>query len=192
MTLYLGNLINFDELQTKYEKRIKVRFNTDWKTTGSGVLHSFQEMYFNDNKLMHDWINTPYSEKRSRQFANELVLQFIELDPHQWLFVDAVSVGVKEGHKFTDSVEPEIYKDLWVTEGESVAELEPYKDRLIVNKKNSRQNWFYTNRDIIDTIAVQQILPASYKNIENKFPGFDNVSRSYKELSLVINQPEWK
>lgn len=94
--LTLGNLIDFNELELKYNKRVKLRFNTDWKSKETRVGHCFRMMYFDDERLLNNWMNSTYSEKTTRQNNNEIVMQFIEILPHRWLFVDAVNVIKKK------------------------------------------------------------------------------------------------
>lgn len=190
--LTLGNLIDFNELELKYNKRVKLRFNTDWKSKETRVGHCFRMMYFDDERLLNNWMNSTYSEKTTRQNNNEIVMQFIEILPHRWLFVDAVNVIKKEGSRFTDTLEPKIYYDMWTTKVEPVSELDKFKGILVVDWRNKNQAWRYTNRNIIDVIPVYEILHESYKTLQLEFPGFDNISLSYNKLKRVIHHKGWQ
>lgn len=199
----LSQIIDFDGLIEKYnnkpsgvKKRLKFRFNTDWATGDTGTYHSYKQMYFDDEELMSNWMNSTYrgdvKKNNRRQMVEDIVFHFIEIEPHKWLFVGAVNVLKDRGHQFDDSLEPDIYKDTWTCQVEPIKELDAFKDVLIVEFTNKPQNYFYVNRDILDDVAIDQILPVPYKERQFQFPGFNNVSMGYKNLNHVIDGKEWK
>ena len=45
--------------------------------------------------------------------------------------------------------------------------------------------FFYTNKNILDSIMLHQITSKPYFEIDNEFPGYENLSKSYIELKKI-------
>ncbi len=196
MSILLKDILRFDELKKAYpEKRIKLRFNTSWKeknAQGVWVERNYLEMYCQEERreFFENSILSLGSNKKSRMNKKDLVFQFIEIEPHIWLLVDAVNVLKADGTSlkyddFRNSNFP-------VADVERLEQYQPFFDRLTVNWKNLPQQFYYVKEDIIDSIEVKEILPNKYLNIENDFAGYENVSKSYIELSNLIVKSSWK
>lgn len=73
--------------------------------------------------------------------------------------------------------------------------LEKYQDlfgRVVVNFHNDSQQMFRNANNIIDFLIIKEILPSIYSGFD--FPGYDNVSLSYRELETIVkgDYPSYK
>lgn len=196
MGILLKDVLQFDELKKKYpKKRIKLRFNTSWKDSNSEgklIERNYLEMYckLENREFFKNSILSLGSGKKSRMSKKDLVFQFIEVEPHIWLLVDAVDVKEADGSllkfdEFRNSYFP-------VAKVETLTQYQPFFNRLTVNWKNLPQQFYYVKNEIINSVEINEILPKEYLNLENDFVGYENVSKSYVELSNLIMKNSWK
>lgn len=73
--------------------------------------------------------------------------------------------------------------------------LEKYQDlfgRVVVSFHNDSQQMFRNANSIIDFLIVKEILPSIYSGFD--FPGYDNVSLTYRELETIVkgDYPSYK
>ena len=198
----LKDILDFDGLKEELKKqypdcRIKLRFNTSWTDkdgNGKELYRNYLDMYTSDDKdtinFFYDSILSIYGGKRVRLVEQDIVFQFIEIKEHIWLLVDVVVITkqCREKKGYNDFTKCEYD----VAEAVRLEKYNPYFSRLTVEWKNAPQNFFYVKEDIINSICVNEILPRDYREIDEEFCGYENVSKSYKALKNVIDKPKWK
>ena len=196
MGILLKDILCFNELKKNFpKKRIKLRFNTSWKEkdfNGKLVERNYLQMYCQEEKyeFFKNSILSLGSNKKSRMNKKDLVFQFIEIEPHKWLLVDAVNVIKADGtlQKY-DTFRNSYFA---IAETEQLIQYKPYFNRLTVNWKNLPQQFYYVKKEIIDSIEINEILPNEYLSMESDFIGYENVSKSYAELSNLMVKSSWK
>lgn len=178
MEILLKDVLNFDKLEKDYpDRRIKLRFNTNWKH-GEKIIN-YNEMYragrdeFFNNSILSVWSNT-----KRRISDEDIIFQFIEVACHKWLLIDAVKViSTNKGD---------------YAEAETLNEYEVYFGRLFVKFTNLPQQFFYVSKSIIDNIAIWEISKEHYLKTEEEFTGYENVCKSYNKLKQIIDNQNWK
>lgn len=191
----LKSILHFDELIKRFQnKRIKLRFNTDWDdelADGSKYRRNFLEMYENNSPTLIDEMLSNGSDKKNRNSNEDLTLLFIKIDQQKnlWLFVDAYNITDANGHK---AINPATHKEYKAANAERLFEYEPYFGRLVVEWKNLSQQFYYVKPEIINNIELTEILPLSYREYGEAFPGYEAVSKTYRELRKVIAKQDWR
>lgn len=89
----------------------------------------------------------------------------------------------------------QITKDLDRLDGvgyefESIPEYEKYLGRLVIKFKNNSQTMIRNASSVIEECEVYRILPNVFDN--DIFPGYENVSVSWSQLSHYIEKETWK
>lgn len=178
MNILLKDILNFDKLEKEYpDRRIKLRFNTNWED-GEKIIN-YNEMYragrdeFFDNSILSVW-----GPKRRRISDEDIIFQFIEVSAHKWLLIDAVKIVSTNKGEFA--------------EAETLNEYEVYFGRLFVKFTNLPQKFFYVSRDIINKVEVWEISKEHYLKTEEEFTGYENVCKSYNKLKQIIDNQNWK
>lgn len=197
--ILLKDILKFDELRQKYpNKKIKLRFNTPWydtdktgKTVERNQLLFYKSTDKKDRRFLEENILSVFSPKGKSRIAEcDIIFQFIQISSHRWLLIDAVNIINKIRKE-------KGYNDLTgckfdVADGEHLSCFDSYYDRLIVDWKNKPQTFFYNNKDIVDNVVVREILPQPYLELDNDFPGYENILHMYRDLKSSIYSPEWQ
>ena len=190
----LKNILRFDELLQRFpSKRIKLRFNTDWEdalSDGSKRKRCFLEMYEGNSPTLVDEMLSNGSEKKNRNSNEDLTFLFIKIyrQKNLWLFVDAYKITDANGHK---AVNPVTHKEYNSANAERLHEYEPFLGRLVVEWKNLSQQFYYVKPEIINSIELKEILPLPYLESGESFPGYEAVSKTYRELRNIITKQDW-
>lgn len=138
----------------------------------------------NNEDLMNimSWKKSVGAKQSFRILDTKYCLQFIRLDILKqydyWLFIGAFEVGHYEpnlnGH--------ELYK---LTQSEF---FEKYNERLVIKyKKHSGDKQAKLKIANLKTLEVVQIFDKKFDSVNKHFPGYDNLSLSFSELSSIIN-----
>ncbi|MBI5499776.1 MAG: GIY-YIG nuclease family protein [Deltaproteobacteria bacterium] len=152
-------------------KRCKVHF----ATTGSSGAGPFEAYLAGTFKSWQE-------DQSHRNFKREFVVSLIQLHRARWLFAGVWRVlGVEPNGRggFT-------YRT------EAVEQFNPLVGRVIVTfEKKFRQSYPYAET-CLDKLQVTELRPE--KMSVREFPGFDSVSVSFDELSLIVRDgvPSWK
>lgn len=190
----LKDILRFDELLQRFPgKRIKLRFNTDWEDTlsdGSKCKRNFLEMYEGNNPTLVNEMLSNGSEKKNRNSNKDLTFLFIKIDRQKnlWLFVDGYKITDANGHKAVNLV---THKEYNSAKAERLNQYEPFFGRLVVEWKNLPQQFFYVKPEIINNIELTEILPLPYLESGESFPGYEAVSKTYRELRKIITKQDW-
>lgn len=177
--ILVKDILNFEELQKKYpERRIKLRFNKYKKY--DDITYDFVKWYKQEKeeKIFRESLLTVWSTQKKRIQDNDIIFQFIEINPHKWLFVDV--------HKIISTESDNI------AEAETLTEYEQYFGRLSVTFTNLPQQFYYVAPEIINNIEVNEITKSHYLELEEEFIGYENVCKTYEELEKIIDKTNWK
>jgi len=185
----LNDLFRFDDLLKQYPgKRIKLRFNTNWKDQETKKYYDFVDMYQSDSPDFEPYILSIGSHGKKRNKVEDIQFQFIEVESHKWLFVGAYNI-LEESSKTHTNINGITFN---FANAFRISELDKYKDRLIVDWINKPQSFFYTDRNLIDNVKIDSILKEGYFETSKEFPGFENLSLTYQALKTNINNPLWR
>lgn len=192
----LKDILRFDELLQRFPgKRIKLRFNTDWDEIhedGTKLRRSFLEMYEDESKeeLIYSMLSTG-SDKKNRNSNRDLTFQFIRISNQDnlWLLVDAYNITNANGRPVMNPRTDERYNS---ATGERLTEYQSFFGRLVVEWKNLPQQFYYVKPELIDSIEVREILPVTYLEQGEAFPGYEAVSKTYRELHRIISKKDWR
>jgi hypothetical protein len=186
MTILLKDILNFKTLLEKYKgKRIKLRFNTNWKY--NDIIFDYAEMGRKKEEYFVPMMLTVGNKNQSRNSINDIQFQFIEVERHKWLFVGAYDIKSRDGltyHFSADYSEP-------YAEAVRIQECDQYSERLIVDFKNRGQSFFYVNSEIINSVQIDSISAKPYFELDINFPGYENLCKSYYELKQHWNNKSW-
>lgn len=196
VSIKLKDILGFSALKEKYSSkkyRIKLRFNTSWWDTndkGEKLFRDLLNLYTSTNDDDKKFFNDSILSSKSRLAEGDIVFQFIEIEPHKWLFIDAVEITKKSREEkgyntFTNS-------EFDVAEAKKLIIYAPFFNRLVVNWKNLPQRFFYVDSKIIDSVEVETVLSNNYLETDEEFLGYENISRTYNRLKQVIDKPSWK
>jgi len=190
----LKSILHFDRLREEYsDRRIKLRFNTSWyEKDKSGRRVRFRdlwEMYKSgEHQYMHDSLRSLGKEKKKRLSDKDIVFQFIEMGAgsHRWLLIDVEKVISAEFGTKNSSGKSGIA----ITE--RLPEYAPLFGRLIVKWTNLAQQFYYVDKDIVDDVKLQEILPNPYlEHGGDDFEGYEAVCKSHRELKRIIEKKDW-
>lgn len=194
-TILLYEIFEFERLLTIYPgKRIKLRFNTSWSVEiepGKIVRCEHKEMYASNTPGYEHEILSIGSDSKKRLQDTDIVFQFIKIaEPDKWLFIGASNIiDSNNCHDGFNTLTGRTFK---YAQAEKLVQYNKYAGRVIVNWKNKPQQFFYTSPDIVNSIAVREILPEHYLTVSDEFPGYENVCKSYAELKRCLKKSEWK
>lgn len=192
--IYLKNILDFDLLLNRYnanikykknQRKIKIRFNTNWKDDVG--YYDFVDMYLNNYSDFEPYILSIGSRKRKRNDINDIQFQFIQVELHKWLFVGAYVINEIESFRHTNS--KGISFDY--ANATRLTEYDIYVNRLLVNWTNLPQQFFYTSKEIINQMIVSEICSKPYFEQDSEFPGYENLSKSYIDLKVHWNNKSW-
>ncbi|MDE6250440.1 MAG: GIY-YIG nuclease family protein [Alphaproteobacteria bacterium] len=160
--------------------RRQVRFNIK----DDIVPRDFAEMHHDQDDDFEPWILTVGKPNNTRMQLNDVIFQFIRIDAYQnrWLFVGA--------YKILDLNKGRI-KNYIYANAKRLSEFDVFNGRLVIEKPANR-SFRYIDDNILDNITVSCVLPQSYRENADKFPGCDNLCYDYKSLSRCIHSTEWK
>ncbi|RZI49018.1 GIY-YIG nuclease family protein [Lactococcus kimchii] len=186
MTILLKDILNFETLLEKYKgKRIKLRFNTNWKY--NDIVFDYADMCRMKEDYFIPMMLTAGSKSVSRNAVNDIQFQFIEVEKHRWLFVGAYDI--KSRDSLTYHFSANYFKSY--AEAVRIQEYDQYAERLIVDFKNRGQSFFYVNPEIINSVQVDSISTEPYFELDINFPGYENLCKSYYDLKQHWNNKLW-
>ncbi len=178
MSILLKDILRFDELLKKYpNKRVKLRFNTNWYDEKRGWIDYNQRYLDGRDKFFDNSILSIWSKTKRRISDNDIIFQFIEVKPHIWLLIDVSYIKSAEGD---------------FAKAKRLDEYEKYFGRLFIKWTNLPQQFFYVKKDIINSIELHKIAEKHYLETEEDFNGYENVCKKYKQLKQIIDQKTWK
>lgn len=185
MTILLKDIFNFEALLENHKgKRIKLRFNTNWKY--EEFLFDYVVMCKEKEErfvpLMLTMGNT------TRNLICDIQFQFIEVEVHKWLFVGAYDIKTPDSLSY--SLPDGTFIDNYA-EANRLSEYDIFVERLIVEFKNRAQRFFYVRDDIINSVKVDSILSKTYFESDIEFPGYENLCKSYHNLKQHWNNKSW-
>lgn len=167
--ILISDLFGFNKLRESYpDRRIKLRFNTSWNTNdrqGHRMRRDFYQMYANHEAIFEPWI---LSQAKSRNRDDDITFQFIEVQPHRWLFVGAYVILAKDALVARDPIAD--YDEIPYARAEKLPQYEAFEGRAIFDWKNKNQVWRYVNPDIVDNVSLFEILSEPILNRTNQFP----------------------
>ncbi|MBR3220314.1 GIY-YIG nuclease family protein [Candidatus Saccharibacteria bacterium] len=131
-------------------------------------------------ELIKEATKTHDPRPRVRRFHDEeIVFCFIPYY-NDWLLVNAYKVVNSNKHLIdVDEDYTSHYKSLL---GRLV---------LMGNAKTKLRNIRMNNRDSIDALEIRELLPEPYYKTGKKFPGYENVNLTWRELKAYIDRPGW-
>lgn len=193
--IFLKDIFRFDLLLHKYNsevefkknhKRIKLRFNTNWKDKISN--YNFVDMYLNNANDFEPYILSVGNLDKSRNNINDIQFQFIEVEAHKWLFVGAYLIVDSSSLNHTN-IFGVSFKYAAATR---LTEFDKFVNRILVDWKNNPQTFFYVDEKIIANVEVYGICSKPYFEQDSEFPGYENLSKSYEELKVHWNNKSWR
>lgn len=189
--ILISDLFGFNKLRESYpDRRIKLRFNTSWNTNdrqGHRMRRDFYQMYANHEEIFEPWI---LSQAKSRNRDDDITFQFIEVQPHRWLFVGAYVILAKNALVARDPIAD--YDEIPYARAEKLPQYEAFEGRAIFDWKNKNQVWRYVSPDIVDNVPLFEILSEPILNRTNQFPGFENVNVDYQTLQSELTSVAWQ
>lgn len=186
--ILLKDILNGIKNDSLSQRRRKLRFNTSWTDSDTKIFRDFKSMYMDNDESFIPWILSIGSGKKKRLSEIDTVFQFIEIEPHKWLFVGAYEI-IDLNLSAVDKV---LNKKFGYANANRLTEFDKLADRLVVEHTNKPQQFFYTSADIIDNVRVYTILPRPYRDSAEEFPGYENVCKDYKTLSHCIKDSAWQ
>ena len=167
MTILLNDILNLKDLENT-----KIRFLP--KNRIQDPLDAFKR----DRKELFKSQFWNYG-KRKEFRAGQTAIGFAEIEEDKWLLFDI----------------SKITKDLNVYnapgyEYEQMNEFEKYFGRVVIEYKNKDRNMNRWANTVIRDCKVLQILEDTFD--DDIFPGYENVSKSWKELQNILNKGVWK
>ena len=189
--ILISDLFDFDSLRQAYpERRIKLRFNTSWNTNdrqGHRMRRDFFQMYANHEEVFEPWI---LSQGRNRNREDDITFQFIETQPHRWLFVGAYIILSKDELIGHDPVAD--YDEIPYAKTDKLHQYDAFEGRAIFDWTNRPRSWWYVNPEIVDSVPLFEILPEPILERTNQFPGFENVNVDYQTLQSELTSVAWQ
>ena len=191
----LKDIFLFDELLRMYNskekfkknhKKIKLRFNTNW--TDKTGKYIFVDMYVNKNPDFEPYILSVGSQMKARNDSRDIQFQFIEVEPHIWLFVGAYEIIDPSNQTHTNIFGvPFNYAN-----AVRLTKYDKFVDRLLVEWSNKPQSFFYTDSEITNSIEIHEICAKPYFELDSEFPGYEKISKSYEELKVHWHNKSWR
>ncbi|GAB3349720.1 hypothetical protein GCM10027566_06260 [Arachidicoccus ginsenosidivorans] len=167
-----------DILQLQDTKHVKIRLNLT-NNSWDGISHYHQ----NPDLLLQG--NFSNSAKKKFFKTDDIVIGLVQIECWDWLLID-ISRITKDYNRLLNRSETSIN---YYYDREVLTEYQKYFGRLVLSfHKNGAYVTLGGNR--LDDFIVKEILAHSFTN--DKFPGYDKVNVSWKDLSRLLENKEWK
>lgn len=119
-----------------------------------------------------------YNRKKSMSFTRGVIaIDFIRIHDNYWLMTGIVKVVKDNGLAQPATAE-------YLTK--------KYNFRLVVRFHKNFQNGIVLAKNIIDELEVIEVWTPDKTLDDKTFPGYKNVSVSYRELKKKLESPEWR
>ena len=186
--------IDLLKLSDEEMKHLKLVFNSNWVYSPLNmpdyVLREFGNesrafnllsMYRNGEVDLVKKSTTSHNPDGQKRFHNgDIVFTFIPYADKEWLLVNAFKV-------LDDS------KYLVDIDEESMADYAPYFGKLVITWADRKtMNIVMRSKEAIAELKVKKILEKPYNEIEEDFPGYENVDLSWEDLNHVLKSKSWK
>lgn len=174
--------------------KLKLVFNSDWYYDPDGRAEEVKaklgdkprafnllNMYgHGEAEIVKESVKT-HKPSKKRFLNGEYVLCFVPFDNEEnWLLVNA--------YKVLDDT-----KYLIDADEEAFSEMAPFLGRLIITWDDRKtRNIVMRDKNTISNLTVKTILDVPYYEAEEKFPGYENVNLSWRELNYVLKKKTWK
>ncbi len=168
MTILLNDILNLKDLENT-----KIRF-----VKGNGI-DDPKELFKRDRKALLNWQFYNYSKRKAFR-PGQTAIGFVKIEKDKWLLFDISKIN----------------NDLNIFDGvgyeyEQIKEFEKYFGRVVIEYKNKVQTLCRKANSVIRDCKVLQILEDTFDD-DDIFPGYENVSKSWKELQNILNKGAWK
>jgi hypothetical protein len=166
MTILINDILNLETLENT-----KIRFVVPYRTVDP------IDLFKNDRKELLNWLFWNYGKKEYK--VGQIAIGFVKIEKDKWLLFDISKIN----------------NDLNIFNGvgyeyEQIKEFEKYFGRVIIEYKNKVQTLCRKADSVIRDCKVLQILEDTFD--DDIFPGYENVSKSWKELENILNKDTWK
>ena len=166
MTILLNDILNLKDLEST-----KIRF-----VKGNGIDDPL-DLFKRDRKALLNWQFYNYKSKFFK--PGQTAIGFVRIEKDKWLLFDISKIN----------------NDLNIFNGvgyeyEQIKEFEKYFGRVVIEYKNKVQTLCRKANSVIRDCKVLQILEDTFD--DDIFPGYENVSKSWKELQNILNKGAWK
>ena len=166
MTILINDILNLKNLENT-----KIRFVVPYLTVDP------MELFKNDRKELLNWLFWNYGKKEFK--VGQTAIGFVKIEKDKWLLFDISKIN----------------NDLNIFNGvgyeyEQIKEFEKYFGRVVIEYKNKVQTLCRKADSVIRDCKVLQILEDTFD--DDIFPGYENVSKSWKELQNILNKGAWK
>jgi len=167
MTILINDILNLKTLENT-----KIRFVVPNLTVDP------IELFKNDRKELLNWLFWNYGKKEFK--VGQTAIGFVKIEKDKWLLFDISKIN----------------NDLNIFNGvgyeyEQIKEFEKYFGRVVIEYKNKVQTLCRKADSVIRDCKVLQILEDTFDD-DDIFPGYENVSKSWKELQNILNRGTWK
>ena len=167
MMILLNDILNLKDLENT-----KIRFVVPNLTVDP------IELFKNDRKELLNWLFWNYGKKEFK--VGQTAIGFVKIEKDKWLLFDISKIN----------------NDLNIFNGvgyeyEQIKEFEKYFGRVVIEYKNKVQTLCRKANSVIRDCKVLQILEDTFDD-DDIFPGYENVSKSWKELQNILNKGAWK
>ena len=189
--------IDLLEQNDRDSKELKLIFNRDWDYDPNNATEDVKKAledidepqkielldFYGEGKveLIKETTKTHDPSPKVRRFHDgEIVFCFIPYY-NDWLLVNA--------YKVIDSS-----KHLIDVDENYMSYYKPYLGRLVIigNDKTKQRNIRMKDRDSINSLEVREIMDEPYYKTGKKFPGYENVCLTWRELKSYIDRPGWQ
>ncbi|MBO4855527.1 GIY-YIG nuclease family protein, partial [Candidatus Saccharibacteria bacterium] len=171
-TIKLNDLL---QLTSEQIDKTKIRF----MVASSGI--NFDPNTDAEDPSQQDKINLSdlvYNREKSISFTSGVIaIGFIRIRDDYWLMTGIVKVIKDNGLAQSATAE-------YLTK--------KYNFRLVVKFHKNFQNGIVLAKNIIDELEVIEVWNSSKTLDDKTFPGYKNVSVSYRELKKKLESPEWR
>ena len=167
MTILINDILNLKNLENT-----KIRFVVSTLTVDP------IDLFKHDRKALLNWLFWNYGKKEFK--VGQTAIGFVKIEKDKWLLFDISKIN----------------NDLNIFNGvgyeyEQIKEFEKYFGRVVIEYKNKVQTLCRKANSVIRDCKVLQILEDTFDD-DDIFPGYENVSKSWKELQNILNKGAWK
>jgi len=171
MTILINDILNLKNLENT-----KIRFVVPYVAPNLTV--DPKDLFKNDRKELLNWLFWNYGKKKEFK-VGQTAIGFVKIEKDKWLLFDISKIN----------------NDLNIFNGvgyeyEQIKEFEKYFGRVVIEYKNKVQTLCRKADSVIRDCKVLQILEDTFD--DDIFPGYENVSKSWKELQNILNRGTWK
>jgi len=172
MTILINDILNLKKLENT-----KIRFVVPYVAPNLTV--DPKDLFKNDRKELLNWLFWNYGKKKEFK-VGQTAIGFVRIEKDKWLLFDISKIN----------------NDLNIFNGvgyeyEQIKEFEKYFGRVVIEYKNKVQTLCRKADSVIRDCKVFQILEDIFDD-DDIFPGYENVSKSWKELQNILNKEAWK